>query len=260
LQGNAGEVGGIGSQGYQGYQGPEGLQGNDGQAGAAGPAGAQGSQGTTGVQGPQGFQGPSEAGVQGPQGFQGLVGGLGPQGNEGQAGAAGPQGSQGTTGVQGPQGYQGPSEAGFQGPQGFDASGTQGPQGTGGGGPVTFHRGTALGSTFSTSSTTFQDSGVSVTFTPNSASSKMLVAIDGNVGDNANSQSPVIEYQILRDSTVISGPFQVRDTQGWHSDMTLTDEPAQGTEITYKLQVRVVSGTGTANVLQNSNISVVEFE
>lgn len=106
---------------------------------------------------------------------------------------------------------------------------------------------------FSTTSGTFVDvTGLSVSITPTSSSSKVLVAVTiyaGNSGANLNS------FNLVRGSTNIAQP--AADTysasvntsfQGSTDDQTATlvflDSPATTSATTYKIQMKVSGGTG----------------
>lgn len=111
--------------------------------------------------------------------------------------------------------------------------------------------------TFSTSSTSFVDlTGMSVSITPTSTSSKILVISDIAIGVNANIFS---YYQVVRDST----PINIGDTASARVSVTgmaydlnnegiidrqssqFLDSPATTSSVTYKIQVRSAS-TGTS--------------
>jgi hypothetical protein len=119
--------------------------------------------------------------------------------------------------------------------------------------------------TFTTTSATFGDvTGLSVTITPTSTTSKILVSCfvglyshgtdeeaihfqlaGGNtaafIGDSAGSRVRAV----LSSSNTVTGSFQNRI--GNSSNIQYLDSPSTTSAITYKLQARVSSGTGHVN-------------
>jgi hypothetical protein len=116
---------------------------------------------------------------------------------------------------------------------------------------------TAKTDTFSTASTSFVDvTGMSIAITPRSTSSKILVLIDAQV---ANSGLDCTTVKILRDSTDIfigdaagSRP-RVSSSKSFASSgieaapIIYLDSPATTSATTYKLQMRLASGTAYLN-------------
>jgi len=117
--------------------------------------------------------------------------------------------------------------------------------------------------TFSTSSTSFTDiTGMSVTITPTSATSKILVFINLTVGHAANHFSPV---NLVRNGTNIAQPTTASDHiatlnnyAGEGSGITagsaqpqyalsFLDSPSSTSALTYKLQIRTTGGTTYVN-------------
>jgi hypothetical protein len=111
--------------------------------------------------------------------------------------------------------------------------------------------------TFSTTSTSFADiTGFSVTLTPTSSSSKFLVQVVANV---ANSGADAVMIQLVRGSTAIcigdAAGSRIRASASnmfTSSSMSSTcvnflDSPATASAVTYKLQMRINSGTGYLN-------------
>jgi hypothetical protein len=112
--------------------------------------------------------------------------------------------------------------------------------------------------TFSTASTTFVDvSGVSASITPASTSNKILVTVSF-AADHDSSSYPM--FRILRDSTSVllgdSAGTRIQVTFGTSAasgnrpqaaSYTLLDSPNATSATTYKVQMRVASGTGYVN-------------
>jgi hypothetical protein len=111
--------------------------------------------------------------------------------------------------------------------------------------------------TFSTTSTSFADiTGFSVTLTPTSSSSKFLVQVVANV---ANSGADAVMIQLVRGSTAIcigdAAGSRIRASASnmfTSSSMSSTcvnflDSPATASAVTYKVQMRLNSGTGYLN-------------
>jgi len=106
---------------------------------------------------------------------------------------------------------------------------------------------TAKNDTFTTSSSTFADiTGLSVSITPSSASSKILVLASVST---SNSSAAVAQHKLLRDSTAISigdaaGSRARISSFGYSASNTETsqsinflDSPATTSSITYKIQI-----------------------
>lgn len=130
--------------------------------------------------------------------------------------------------------------------------------------------------TFSTASTTFIDlTGLSVSITPTSATSKILVIVDTNAC--ASSTSGIALFNIVRGSTNISQPstsptyfstFQAFINAGDNiaaAGFNFLDSPATTSSTTYKIQCRMNSGTLyinrrlTADTTSTSTITVMEI-
>ena len=104
-----------------------------------------------------------------------------------------------------------------------------------------------LTSTPTSTSTSFADTGLSVTITPKSASSKILVKADYGTGSGASSGGMVIQF--LRGSTVLfyrgvsysgsAATYGVDAFSHLHS-------PATTSSITYKVQYKTQSASSTA--------------
>ena len=108
--------------------------------------------------------------------------------------------------------------------------------------------------TFSTSSTSFVDlTGMSLTITPQSADSKILLYCSAN-GGNSNAAIGDSFFQFVRNSTVVGNGGQASfmittmssDVAGNGANLFI-DTPALTSAITYKMQIRVGSGTWYLN-------------
>jgi hypothetical protein len=108
----------------------------------------------------------------------------------------------------------------------------------------------------STSSTSYVDvTGLSATITPSSASSKILIFISSPYCDHyvsGASTSLTGKFQILRGATVVVGDgyralSNYASTSSFDNNMAFSqsavDSPASTSALTYKLQIKVNSGT-----------------
>jgi hypothetical protein len=111
--------------------------------------------------------------------------------------------------------------------------------------------------TFSTASTSYVDiTGLTVSITPSSATSKIYIVLSISGSENAG-----WGYQLVRGSTAIcigdsgggsrkqaSGGVSVRDTNGIaNGSVNFLDSPATTSATTYKVQMYVPSSTGYVN-------------
>jgi len=117
---------------------------------------------------------------------------------------------------------------------------------------------------FSTTSTSFTDiTGLSVSITPSSTSSKILVMC--NVNGSVSSASFQAGLRLVRDSTAIAigdaassrsrGFGQLTSANTWQmtfAGATFLDSPSSVASVTYKIQALVQSGV-TLNINQNSD-------
>ncbi len=119
---------------------------------------------------------------------------------------------------------------------------------------------TAKTDTFTTTSTTYTDvTGLSVSITPSSASSRILVLVTTNYSNDSGGQNGIL--QLVRDSTAIfvgnsagsrpQGSAQTRvigDSNGALTiALTFLDSPSTTSSTNYKVQLRVQGGTGCVN-------------
>jgi hypothetical protein len=107
---------------------------------------------------------------------------------------------------------------------------------------------------FSSTSATFEDvTGLAVTFTPTSATSKVLIIV--NIGATGNSSASHMNYfTVDRDATDlragdegISNIFMNNTTAGYTLSMMLLDSPATTSPIDYQVRMRRNGGTGYVN-------------
>ena len=127
--------------------------------------------------------------------------------------------------------------------------------------------------TSSTSSTSFQDvSSLSVSITPISTSSKILVLVTGVLGASGTNND-VAEAEVLRDSTQIGGGGISRMSEGQVPERSrqvasavILDTPNTTSALTYKVRFRSPAGitaywgrSGTNSVAQISSITVMEI-
>ena len=121
---------------------------------------------------------------------------------------------------------------------------------------------------FSTSSTSVTDvTGLSVSITPTSTSSKVLILVDGNVSES--SQTSEGAMKLFRDSTEICkgtngsasniGFDNMRRNSGSDESkkfaMNFLDSPSSTSSITYKIAVKVAGGTWYINRTGSSDNS-----
>jgi hypothetical protein len=123
--------------------------------------------------------------------------------------------------------------------------------------------------TFTTTSTSFVDvTGVTLSITPTSATSKVLVMITGVTGQTSSVELNWLN--IVRDSTNIgqsTGGATANETSilyprvadcGFPFVMSFLDSPTTTSATTYKLQIAVSGGTGTIGRHgQNSNSGAI---
>ena len=127
---------------------------------------------------------------------------------------------------------------------------------TGGGGGIIQVVSASQTNSFSTSSTSFVDvTNATLNITPTSSSSKIFVIMSGGRFGMFSNSSYASEVQVLRDSTVIA-KTQPSD-RGTNSNgnarasaaISKLDEPSTTSQITYKVQARVIGGSGTIDVV-----------
>jgi hypothetical protein len=122
-----------------------------------------------------------------------------------------------------------------------------------------------------TTSSTFQDTGLTATITPTATTSKIIVLVGQAVGAfNASGTNAIGRFQTLRDSTVISsgstaynvGMVQIGSGNieiYSHYAVAVVDSPASVSPLTYKTQMRI--STGSVIAQQNgagSSITLME--
>jgi len=114
-----------------------------------------------------------------------------------------------------------------------------------------------------TTSATFIDTGLSVSITPSSASSKVFVmAVHQGCGKYSANNS--LALNLLRDSTQIhtGGTKGVNSNdagESWVGSYTLSylDSPSTTSAVTYKTQLSNVTGSGTVRVQSSDGVSTI---
>ena len=138
----------------------------------------------------------------------------------------------------------------------------------GGGGKVLQVVQDTLTSTFTNSTSTFTDVGLTVSITPSSASSKIMVFLSTPFVYSTNGTSIVSNYSnvaVLRDATVIQssslGTYQYASTSnpqflsGW--SVVYLDSPATTSSVTYKMQAATAESTSVVVSASATNISSI---
>ena len=115
---------------------------------------------------------------------------------------------------------------------------------------------------FTTSSTSYSDCGLSVDITPTSSSSKILIL--GNVTGGTRTDNHLI-LQILRDTTQIEYMLyafysQSAGVAGNGIALNFYDSPSTTSQITYKIQFSTRDSGETVDVRDPSSITVMEIE
>lgn len=112
------------------------------------------------------------------------------------------------------------------------------------------------------SSTSYADSGLSVSITPTSSSSKILVITNVHCFINGTG---FIGLNIVRGSTQIaeaSKAVSFADNTGNMSVLTKLDSPSTASATTYKVQMKIATASGTLRINQQdggSRITVMEI-
>jgi hypothetical protein len=112
---------------------------------------------------------------------------------------------------------------------------------------------------YNTTSSTFQDPGLSVSITPTLATSKVLVFANFSAAKGTTSTQSAVKARLVRDSTSI---FDAGDRNGWNNSNSFNDvgtisicyldSPSTTSAITYKIQV--------ANYASGSSIEFNNYE
>ena len=124
---------------------------------------------------------------------------------------------------------------------------------------------------FSSSSTSYVDvTGLSASITPSSTSNKILSIITLMVQSGSSGQERTIAYNLSRDSTMIfESIWRLYDYNGANgvtgsisSPITYLDSPSSTSALTYKVQIKKVSGAGNAevNIVSPSTSSIILME
>jgi hypothetical protein len=112
------------------------------------------------------------------------------------------------------------------------------------------------------SSTSYADLGLSVSITPTSSSSKILVITNVHCYVNGTG---LIGVNVVRDSTQIveaNKALGFADNSSTVTSLTKLDSPSTTSATTYKIQVKKTSATGTMRINQQdggSRITVMEI-
>jgi hypothetical protein len=122
--------------------------------------------------------------------------------------------------------------------------------------------------TFTTTSASFVDiTGMSVTITPSSATSKVLVVVDLSTA-RGGAGTTVARVNLLRDSTNIAQPTtgtnpatinlgMPETTAYYENSLVFLDSPNTASAVTYKLQVAVSQNTFNVNLRNNDTNSTM---
>ena len=126
---------------------------------------------------------------------------------------------------------------------------------------------------FSTASTTFQDTGLSVTITPSSASSKVLITVAGlyaYVSYNGSSTANYGYFRLIRTSTqlqeITGGAYNLASstnkTHYINANFGYLDSPATTSAITYKIQGRCDAANYTVAYVASATqiASIIAYE
>ena len=110
-----------------------------------------------------------------------------------------------------------------------------------------------LSSTFSTTSSSYQDTGLSASITPSSSSSKILVVLSAHGGQSNSGRSAL--YNLVRTSTIIREGDNLQAGTTF-SNMPLVlyelDSPSTTSSVTYKSQIKT-DGLGTMTMYASGN-------
>ena len=130
-----------------------------------------------------------------------------------------------------------------------------------------------LTSNFSTSSTSFVDTGLSVTITPSSASSKILIGgyFYGYVEHSGSQVHCYAESILLRGATQITGGlfgvfnFASSTTKSFYftNSYNFLDSPNTTSAVTYKIQIKANSAVSSAFLIQggsNNTAQIIAME
>lgn len=121
----------------------------------------------------------------------------------------------------------------------------------------------------SSSSTSYNDSGLTATITPKSANSKILVIANQAIQPVSLSNSYTVAAQILRDSTGINeitlssnAALGAGGALAIHTTVPLVqlDSPATTSAITYKVQGKLVSGFRVDYQVSNAKSTITLIE
>jgi hypothetical protein len=137
----------------------------------------------------------------------------------------------------------------------------------GGGGKVLQVVQVATSTNITTTSTSYQDTGLTVSITPSSATSKVLILATGNWNKEAGNSNTYPQFQLIRGATSIStvdGPGFTGASNVQHGFLAINylDTPATTSATTYKVQFKSsVSGqtVGVFNPTSTGTILALEI-
>ena len=147
-----------------------------------------------------------------------------------------------------------------------EATGLKWAAAAGGGGKV-LQVVSATTSTISTStSSTYQDSNLSVSITPSSATSKVLILVSQTLAKSSSASNTALKWRLMRGSTEI---FVVGDNLLQTSNTTelnmvfpldYLDSPATTSATTYKTQIASANSTSSIKAQDSASSSIIALE
>jgi hypothetical protein len=105
-------------------------------------------------------------------------------------------------------------------------------------------------------STSFTDSGLSVTITPASASNKVLILVNQAFRCDRTAASQLVFHQLVRTSTAIGSPTRHFEANTLYEDLSTfikLDDPNTTSAVTYKTQGRVNNNSDAATLTYQFN-------
>jgi len=137
-------------------------------------------------------------------------------------------------------------------------------------------KGATLSSRVSTTSTTYADTGTTVNITPSATSSKIWVIASGDTWINGTGYNAYGMLRLVKDSTELMEVYQAYDSEnssfaarlGQSHCMQILDSPSTTSQITYKVQYKLLStnysaqfyypSKDEAGFYKNNQITVME--
>lgn len=110
------------------------------------------------------------------------------------------------------------------------------------------------------SSSTYTDTGLTVSITPSSSSNKILVMVSQDIGKSTNDLTA--QLQLVRNSTsigIIANTYTASTATFFsvNSGFMYLDSPATTSSTTYKTQFRSSNGTAKARICANNALSTI---